>query len=61
MRRFLLAISKYTALEIPLAPLLLCGAVASSDVGVYFHNLVVITITCAITSFVTFLAAQVID
>lgn len=61
MRRFLLTVSMYTALEIPMSPVLLCGAVVSSNVSIYFHNLVVLTVACAITSFVTFFVAQVFD
>lgn len=61
MRKLLLSISKITALEVPLSPILLCGAVASSNVSTYYHNLMVLTVACAIISFVTFLAAQVMD
>ena len=61
MKRLLLTISKFTAMEIPLAPILLCFAVASSDVATFYHNLVVLTVGCAIVSFVTFVAAQVVD
>lgn len=61
MRKFLLTVSRVAFLEVALSPVLLCGAIAASDMGRYYHNLVVLTVVCAITFVVSYVASQVID
>lgn len=61
MSKFFLTVSKITLLEVALTPILLCGAVASSNVATYYHNLMVLTAVCGVTSFISFLVAQIVD
>ena len=61
MRTILLTIAAMAFIEVSISPIILCFAIASSDIGMFFHNLVVCTIVCGVTGFVSYVAAMMID
>lgn len=61
MKKFLLTIAALGFIEVTTSPIILCFAIASSDAGRFFHNLIVCTLVCGVGGFVSYIAALTID
>lgn len=61
MKKILLTIAAMAFIEVSTSPIILCFAIASSDMGRFFHDLVVCTLVCGVTGFVSYVAAMTID
>ena len=61
MRTILLTIAAMAFIEVSISPIILCFAIASSDIGMFFHNLVVCTLVCGVTGFVSYVVTMMID
>ena len=61
MKKFLLTIAAMAFIEVTISPIILCFAIASSDMGGFFHNLIVCTLICGVTGVVSYVAALTMD